>query len=137
MSSFRRGAAVPASMVAIGAVFAAGGGGSFRRSSGCALARQQPEQGDQRLRVLALGDRLLKALQRPGHDLDALALLGLVLVAVAQILGQVEPHALVAEARAGVEAGDLPPGARALADLLRELALGGLERRLILHVELS
>ena len=44
---------------------------------------------------------------------------------------------LVDEPGRGVEGDEVPPGARALADLLGELALGGLERALALLVELA
>src|SRR5206468_2530863 len=44
---------------------------------------------------------------------------------------------LVAEAGTREEGGDLSPGARPLADLLLELALGGVERRLPLDIKFS
>src|SRR2546426_830537 len=89
-----------------------------------ALGRQ-PQQPHQRLRVVAALDRLVETLERPWHDLDALAVVGLG-AGFGQTGGEVDDHPLVGEAGAGVEAGQLTPIAGGLADLLRELALGGL-----------
>ena len=42
------------------------------------------QQADERLRVVAVGDRLVEAVQRPAHDLDALVLVGLGLQAASR-----------------------------------------------------
>src|SRR5919108_2211811 len=112
-------------------------------------ASEQPlqhQQADQRLRVLAASDRAVEILERELDDLDPLAASITTGRAVArprinrhviELRGEEEPDALVGEAWARVEALQLPPVARGLADLLGELTLGALQRRLPLEVELA
>src|SRR5215218_7525316 len=105
-----------------------------RRCDGSGAVELQPEQPDQRLRVARRGEGAVEVGERPAHDLDALVLLG-VGVAVAQAGGMEDVDELVGHAGARDVGGDpLPPHGR-LADLLCELALGGLQRRLALLVE--
>ena len=100
--------------------------------------RRKPEQGDQRLGVLALRDRVVELVQRPRHDLDSLILLRLGrLVGVGDLRGEVQPYSLVAEPGAREEHEQLVPMTGTLADLLGELALGGRQRRFAGHVELA
>src|SRR2546421_11760685 len=90
------------------------------------LERHQP---DQRLGVLTAGDRNIELGERELDDLDPLAWRR-PSRDVVELGSQEEPDALVGEPGAGVEALQLPPVARGLADLLDQLALGALERRL-------
>src|SRR5215204_6278446 len=96
----------------------------------------QHQQTDQRLPVLAAGDRGVDAIQGKLDDLDPLAVRGLARHVV-ELGGEEEPDALIGEAGARVEALQLAPVARGLADLLGELALGALQGRLALDVELA
>src|SRR5437016_2657279 len=86
----------------------------------------EPEQRDQRFRVVALGDRIVEPVERPRDDLDPLVLVRLRgFCAVGQPGREVEPYPLVAEAGARVEGEDFLPSGRLLADLLGELSFGG------------
>src|SRR4051794_7246385 len=100
-----------------------------------AQAAAEQEQADDRLGVRRLGDGVVELLERPRDDLDALLLPGLGL-RVREPGGQVEVDALVGEARRREEGVELLPVLRGLADLLGELALGGVERLLSLLVVL-
>src|SRR5437660_9243008 len=97
----------------------------------------QPQERDQRLRVLAFVDRVVEFAERPGNDLDPLVLLGLSLRCLRELRGQVQPYALIAEAWARVEDLDLLPVGGLFADLLGELAFRGVQRRFSLDVELA
>src|SRR3954465_4737617 len=105
-----------------------------------AMARSDPpaqlEQPDQRLGVARLVDERVELGQRARLDVDALVLVRLGL-RVREVRGEVDVALLIREARRGVEGGEVLPLRRGLADLLRELALGGVERRLALDVELA
>src|SRR5205814_9778341 len=85
-----------------------------------------PQGRDLALAVSAFTDEIVEALDGLHHDLDALVLLRLQGV-VRQLSRQVGMDLLVGEARARVEAGQMLPTGRGLADLLAELAPGGLE----------
>src|ERR1700722_6653457 len=97
----------------------------------------EPEQGDERLGVVALRDGVVQPVQRPGDALNPLVLLGLSAGGRPELAGLVQPHPLVAEARAGVDVQQLRPPSRLETHLLRELALRGPERRLAGDVELA
>src|SRR3954452_18814007 len=105
-----------------------------------ATCRSEPaaqlEQPDQCLRVLRLVDDRVELGERPGLDVDALVLAGLGR-GVRQPGGQVDVADLVAEAGRGEERVQVLPLRGGLADLLGELALGGLHRLLALDVELA
>jgi len=103
---------------------------------GPAEAPPQLVEPDQGLGVRHLVDQRVELGERAGDDLDALVLVRLG-ARVGEARGQVDPHLLVGEAGRGPVALELLPLLRGLADLLRELAPGGLERRLVLDVELS
>ena len=94
------------------------------------------QQADERLRVVAIGDGFVQAVQRPAHDLDALVGLGLQAV-VAQAGGLEQVEALVGEAGRGEELVHRLPVVGGLADLLGQLALRGLQRLLARLVELA
>src|SRR3954453_4368944 len=94
------------------------------------------EQPDQRLGVARLVDERVELGQRARLDVDALVLVRLGL-RVREVRGEVDVALLIREPRRGVEGGEVLPLRRGLADLLRELALGGVERRLALDVELA
>src|SRR3954447_13122831 len=96
----------------------------------------QLEQPDQRLGVARLVDERVELGQRPHLDVDALVLVRLGL-RIGEIRGEVDVTLLVREAGRGVEGGEVLPLRGGLADLLGELALGGVERRLALDVELA
>src|SRR5205085_11441278 len=99
------------------------------RRAASALPGGKPQQRNERLGVLALGDRAGNTVKRPRHDLDSLVLLGRRAAGgVPQVGGQIQPHALVTEAGTRVEREHLLPRGGLLADLLGELALGGFER---------
>src|SRR4051794_248095 len=107
-----------------------------RRTGGaCSAAVDlQPEQRDERLGVARGGDRAVEVVERPADDLDALVLVG-VRRAVRQA-GRVEDvDDLVGHPRARDVAQHGLPALRRLADLLGQLALGGLQRRLALLVQ--
>src|SRR5215218_10937837 len=91
----------------------------------------QLEQPDQGLGVARLIDERVELGQRAGLDVDALVLVSLGR-RVREIRGEVDVALLVREAGRGVEGGEVLPLRGGLADLLRELALGGVERRLAL-----
>src|SRR5919197_2122550 len=94
----------------------------------------QPQQPDQRLGVARGGDRPVEVAQRPADDLDALVVLGLG-VLVAQAGRQEDVHGFVHHADRRDGLGDRLPVLGRLADLLGQLALGRIERRLALDVE--
>src|SRR3954467_14688745 len=96
----------------------------------------QLEQPDQGLGVARLVDERVELGQRARLDVDALVLVRLGL-RVREVRGEVDVALLIREARRGVEGGEVLPLRPGLADLLRELALGGVERRLALDVELA
>src|SRR3954451_25399701 len=96
----------------------------------------QLEQPDQRLGVARLVDERVELGERARLDVDALVLVRLGL-RVREVRGEVDVALLIREARRGVEGGEVLPLRRGLADLLGELALGGVERRLALDVELA
>jgi hypothetical protein len=79
----------------------------------------------------------LEAVQRPRDDLDALLVVGWVDLAVVQPGGQEEVDLLVHHADAREERRQVLPLVGALADLLGQLALPGLQRLLPLLVELA
>src|SRR5512133_641593 len=106
--------------------------GATRRSESAA----QLEQPDQRLRVGHLVDDRVELGERPYLDVDPLVLVRL-RRRVRQPGGEVDVADLVGEARRGEERVQVLPVRGSLADLLRELALGGLERLLALDVELA
>src|SRR6266511_3089092 len=95
----------------------------------------QHHQPDQRLGVLAAGDRAVELAQRDLDDLDPLVGRGTA-GHVVELSGEEEPDALVRETRARVEALQLAPVPGRLADLLDQLALGALELSLPRNVEL-
>ena len=98
----------------------------------------QPREPDDRLRVGALGDQRLEVRQRADLDVDALVLVHLgALVDVGDAGGEEQVHDLVGEAGRRVEEPERLPLGGLLADLLGELALGGVERLLALLVELA
>src|SRR3954447_23495410 len=96
----------------------------------------QLEQADQRLGVARLVDERVELGQRPRLDVDALVLLRRGLCA-GELGGEVDVTLLVREAGRRVEGREVLPLRRGLADLLGELALRGVERRLALDVELA
>src|SRR5215210_1448281 len=98
--------------------------------------RPQPQEADERLRVAAVADHAVQLGERHLHDLDALVLVCLGALVV-EVGGHEDVALLVGEAGRGVEARQVLPRPCALADLLGELALGGVERLLSLLVELS
>src|SRR5215208_6430576 len=109
--------------------------GACPSSLAAAQERPQPQQTYERLRVAAVPDHAVELGQRHLDDLDAL-----VLVRVGALVEQARGHEDVAllgrEARRRIEARQMLPRARALADLLGELALRGVERALAI-VELA
>src|SRR5215203_5080697 len=116
----------------------AGGLRAATGRSGREQAVAQLEQRDQRLGVLRLGDDRVDV--RRGADLyvDPLVLGGGgPLVDVGDAGRQVQEDLLAGEPGRRVERPELPPVLGALADLLRELALGRLERALAMLVELA
>jgi hypothetical protein len=96
---------------------------------------QQPDQG---LRVARLGDQLVELRECADVDVDALVL-GDVgrLVYVGEAGREEEVDLLVGEAGRGEERAERLPVLGLLADLLGQLALGGLQRLLALLVELA
>ncbi len=78
-----------------------------------------------------------RSAERPGDDLDPLVLVDLGLGDVGEARRVEQLEALVAEAAGGEEAGQWLPLVGGLADLLGQLALGCLQRRLALDVELA
>src|SRR4051812_8488551 len=102
-----------------------------------AMARSDPpaelEQPDERLGVARLVDERVELGERAGLDVDALVLVRLRL-GVGQPRREVDVALLVGEPGRGVERRQVLPLVRGLADLLGELALGGLERLLALDV---
>ena len=99
------------------------------------MQRVEPDQG---LRVLRLGEDGVEVRERADLDVDALVVLHLgPLVDVGDAGGQEEVHLLVGEARRRVEGAQRLPVLGLLADLLGQLALGRVERRLALLVELA
>src|SRR3954464_12663594 len=106
--------------------------GATRRSESAA----QLEQPDQRLRVLYLVDDRVELGERADLDVDALVLVGL-RRRVRQPGREVDMADLVGEARRGEERVQVLPLRGGLADLLRQLALGGRQRLLALDVELA
>src|SRR4051794_31936132 len=109
--------------------------GATGRSAGEASAAQL-EQPDQRLRVLGLVDDRVELGERADLDVDALVLLRL-RRRVGEPGREVDVADLVGEARRGEERVQVLPLRGGLADLLRELALGGRQRLLALDVELA
>src|SRR5262245_30921546 len=101
-----------------------------------AQERAEPEEADERLRVAAVANRLVELGERRLDYLDALVLIGRGAFVV-EVRGHEEMAFLVREAGRGVEARQVLPAVRALADLLGELALGGVERALALLVQLA
>jgi hypothetical protein len=97
-------------------------------------ATREPHQADQRLRVAALGDRAVQLAQRPGNELDPL-LLAAVSLRREKVGCEEQVHLLVGEARAREVGEDRLPVPGAAADLLGELALGGLQRLLPLDIQ--
>src|SRR5919109_1135501 len=106
------------------------------RRTSAAEVGPKPEEADQGLRIPTAGDHVVEVYQRHLHDLDPLGVVGLRLLVI-EIRRQVDVALLVREAGRGVEARQVLPGPGALADLLRELALGRIERLLPLLVELA
>src|SRR5512132_1401059 len=106
--------------------------GATRRSESAA----QLEQPDQRLRVAHLVDDRVELGERADLDVDPLVLVRL-RRGVRQPGGAVDVADLVGEARRGEERVQVLPFRGGLADLLRQLALGGLQRLLALDVELA
>src|SRR5262245_52782199 len=101
-----------------------------------AQERSQPEEADERLRVAAAANRRVELGERQLDYLDALVLIGRGAFVV-EVRGHEEMAFLVREAGRGVEARQVLPAAGALADLLGELALGGVERAFALLVQLA
>src|SRR3954454_1965822 len=106
--------------------------GATRRSE----SAPQLEQPDQRLRIGHLVDDRVELGERADLDVDPLVLLGL-RRRVRQPGGEVDVADLVGEARRGEERVQVLPLRGGLADLLRELPLGGRQRLLALDVELA
>src|SRR5215210_6734977 len=110
--------------------------GAIRRSA--AQLRLQAREADDRLGVRRLRDQRLEVGQRPRLDVDPLVLVDLgLLVGVGDSRRQEEVDLLVGEAGRGVEGAQRLPVLGLLADLLGQLALGGLQRLLALLVELA
>src|SRR3954465_4339000 len=100
-----------------------------------AMARSDPpaqlEQPDERLGVARLVDERVELGERACLDVDALVLVRLGL-RVGEAGGEVDVALLVGEAGRRVEGRHVLPLGGGLADLLGELALGGVERGLAL-----
>src|SRR3954452_17965027 len=96
----------------------------------------QPQKADERLHVAAVADQLVELGERESPDLDPLALVALD-VDLVDVGGQVEVDLLAREPGRRVATREVLPGARREPDLLAELALRRLERRLALLVELA
>src|SRR3954447_17928703 len=111
-----------------------GGGAAAGRAASDAPTAQL-EEADQRLCVLAGVDGAVEVVERPRHELDALVLLDGRALDVRQARGQVDMHLLVREAGGAPVGLEVDPVRGRLADLLGELAPGGVERRLALLVE--
>ena len=116
-----------------------------RRLPRCKAAFSSPRAGrgarqqrDQRLGVLRLGDHRVELRQRADSTSmrSSSSHLG-ALVDVREPGGEEEVDLLVGEAGRGVEGAERLPVLGLLADLLGQLALGGLQRRLALDVELA
>src|SRR5689334_7765272 len=104
--------------------------GATPRSAG-AQALEQPHQPDERLRVLGLSEDRIEIAERADLDVDALVPVDLGSLAdVRDAGGEVEPDLLVGEPGRRVEGPEVLPVLGLLADLLGQLALGGLERAL-------
>src|SRR5215216_205787 len=87
----------------------------------------EPQQRDEALGVVAAPDHVVELAEGRLHHLDPLVLLRLAAFVV-EVPGKVGVHVLLGEAGRGVESRQVLPGSGALADLLGQLALGGLER---------
>jgi hypothetical protein len=96
----------------------------------------QEQETDQGLGVPAILDHVVEVGERVTLDLDPLARLGLG-VGIGQVGGQIEGDPLVRVAGSGVEGREELPVGGGLADLLGQLALGGLQGRLALDVQLA
>src|SRR3954447_12553730 len=96
----------------------------------------QPEQPDKRLRIAAVANRGVERTERNGAQLDALRFVAL-RAGLVQVGGEIQVDLLVREAGRRVARGQVLPGPGREPDLLGELALCGLERRLPLLVELA
>src|SRR5580765_2199312 len=94
----------------------------------------EPEQADQRLGVADAGDRMVEVVERPGDDLDALVVLGGG-VALGEARGVEDVDDLVHDSDRGDVLGDALPALGRLADLLGQLALGGVDRGLPVDVQ--
>src|SRR3954449_1300966 len=110
---------------------------SAARGPGSAPPAAQLVEPDEGLRVLAGVDRAVEVVERPLDELDALVLLDLRLLDVAQAGGEEHVHLLVAEAGRAPVGLQVLPVLAGLADLLGELAPGRVQRPLAPFVELA